>query len=374
MKKKQLFYLIILIPLVLIYILFLKKKSNKISKFIKTPISANSVVIFELNDYHLECLPGFTKYFTDLGFNADIIIRYNRSDSMERFEPKDKIQIFEYKDEKELIHYQKELKKKFRKYNYSLLQSIDQIKNKLKIYKKLGYYDNPKSLFVVHHTDFIKKMKIDKFISKKHAFGLADYGILTYLNPNYFGNFNHTHKKNNKISFYISSSVDKYYSYLILAVKNLKKKMIEFEINITGHSNDLSLDIIPPELRKYFFFHGRVSYRKLYQVIQKSDFIILNLYPDKIIDNIFRTFRATGSAQLAYGFYKPVIIEENFAPIYKFSNETAIIFKNHDLSYGLERATKISSKEYFQMSKKIKYLRETIYNISLNNLKNALNQ
>ena len=63
MKKKQLFYLIILIPLVLIYILFLKKKSNKISKFIKTPISANSVVIFELNDYHLECLPLIYKIF-----------------------------------------------------------------------------------------------------------------------------------------------------------------------------------------------------------------------------------------------------------------------------------------------------------------------
>ena len=194
MKKKQFFFLIILIPFVLIYILFFKKKPNNIIKFIKTPISTNSVVIFELNDYHLECLPGFTKYFTDIGFNADILIRYNRSDSMEKFEPKDKIRIFEYKDEKELIHYQKELKKKFRKYNYSLLQTIDQVKNKLKLFKKLGYFDNPKSLFVVHHTDYIETMKIDKFISKEHVFGLADYGILIYLNPNYFGNFYHTHQ------------------------------------------------------------------------------------------------------------------------------------------------------------------------------------
>lgn len=373
MKKKIIIFIIIVIPLALIYKFFFKKKPNKISKFIETPISKNSVVIFELNDYHLECLPGFTKYFTDLGFNVDIIIRYNRNDSMEKFEPKDKIRIFEYKDVKEITDYQNGFKKKVKKYNYSLLQSIDKGGKNLKLFKDLGYFDNPNSLFVVHQTDFIKSMKIDKFISKKHVFCLADYGKITYLNPNYFGNFNLTHQKKTKTSFYISSTMEKYYSYLILAVKNLKKKSIDFEINITGHTKDLNIDIIPHDLRKYFYFHGRVTYRKLYQVIQKSDFIILNLFPDSKRDNLFRTFRATGSAQLAYGFYKPVIIEENFATIYKFSNETAIIFKNHDLSSGLERATQISSEEYSKMSKKMKYLRETIYNISLDNLKNVLN-
>lgn len=39
----------------------------------------------------------------------------------------------------------------------------------------------------------------------------------------------------------------------------------------------------------------------------------------------------------------------------------------------MEKASKMSSKEYTEMNKNIKYLRESIYNIPLNNLKEALN-
>jgi len=53
-----------------------------------------------MNDDIFRILSEFTKYFTDLGFYADIMILYNISDSMERFESKDNSNFFEYKDEK----------------------------------------------------------------------------------------------------------------------------------------------------------------------------------------------------------------------------------------------------------------------------------
>lgn len=39
---------------------------------------------------------------------------------------------------------------------------------------------------------------------------------------------------------------------------------------------------------------------------------------------------------LIYGFYKPAIIEVNFAGIYKFINQTAIIFQYYGMSSAIE--------------------------------------
>ena len=349
-----------------------RNRNNEITKFLKSSISPKSVVIFEYNPYHLECLPGYTKYFTDLGYKVDIIIRYNYLNSMEKFEPKSDIRIFQYHPiqiKKRKFH----LKKKFRLYSYSLLHSTDQSPKKKKLYRSLGFFSNPKSLFIVHAYDFLTKINLKKFISKKHVFSLADYGKLIYVNPNYFGEFNLTFQKNNKVSFYITSTNYKFYSYLLIGARNLKNKLIDFQIHVTGGSDELSQDIIPKDLKKFFNFHGKVSYRKLYKIIGETDFIILNLFNNNKMDILFRTTRATGSVQLAYGFYKPVLVEEFFAPVYKFSNKTAIIFKNSDLSSAMEKAAKISSKDYMEISKNIKFLRESIYNISLNNLKKVLN-
>ena len=348
------------------------KKNDQIIKFLKSSIYPKSVLIFEYNTYHLECLPGYTKYFTDLGYNVDIIIRYNYINSMEKFEPKDLIRIFQF-SANQLRGRQSQLKKKFRLYNYSLLHSTDINKKKNKIYKSLGFFSNRKSLFVVHGLDFLKKLRLHKFIKRNHVFSLADYGKTNYINPNYFGEYNLTFQRNRKISFYITSTKNKFYSYLLIGTRNLKNKLIDFEIHVTGMSNSLRKDIIPKDLKKYFYFHGLVNYQNLYKIIKNTDFIILNLYRHNKGDTLFRSNRATGSAQLSYGFYKPVLVEEIFAPVYKFSNKTAIIFKNPNLSFAMEKATQITANEYIEMSKNIKSLRESIYNISLNNLKKALN-
>ena len=68
----------------------------------------------------------------------------------------------------------------------------------------------------------------------------------------------------------------------------------------------------------------------MYDIVKKSDFIILNLYPDREIDNLFKTYRSRGNSQLAYWFYNPVLIKENYIKVYKCSNETSIIYKNHN--------------------------------------------
>lgn len=348
---------------------------KEIYKFIESSNDLKSIVILELNNYHLECLPGFTKYFVDLGYNVDILIRKKNRESMEKFEPKNKIRIFEFTNINQIEHFYGRLKKKLNKYKYSLLHTTDFQEEKKKIYKNLGYYDNPNSLFIVHGMDFLEDLNITKFVLKNHTFSLADYGKLIFVNPHYFGEFNLTQKRKkikNKTSFFITSSGFKNYSYLIEAVENLHNKSINFEMHVPGHVRDLNEEILPKHLRKYFHFYGHVNYQKLYQIVLDSDFIIINLFPDLEFDNLFRTYRATGNAQLIYGFLKPGIIEEHFAHIYKFTNKNSIIFQYHNLSSAIENATQISDEQYYQMTMKIQLLRDNIYNISLNNLKNAL--
>ena len=369
--------LIICILLILSYIFFFfknrkKKPISELNNYLNATIYPNSIIIYEYNNYHFECLPGYIKYFTDLGFNVDVIIKKSGIKSLEYFEPMNKIRIFTYDHPNELKENKILFKKKFNMYNYSLLHTISFQKDRVKLFKNLGFYDNPNSLFVLHALDQLEMLGLEKYVQKNHVFGLADYGKLNYINPNYFGNLDFSHKKNKKIIFYVTSSINKYYSYLILAVRNLKNKAFDFEIDITGWNKNLNKKIIPQDIRQYFHFHGLVSYTKLYSIILKTDFIIMNLFPDNEIDIVFKTFRATGSAQLSYGFNRPVIVEESFAKVYKFSNQTAIIFKNHDLSDAMERAIQMSEKEYKDMTYNVKLLRESIYNISLNNLKKAL--
>ena len=348
-----------------------KKSKNEIYKFYNATVYPNSVVIFEYNNYHYECLPGYSKYFTDLGFNVDVIIQKNGVNSLAEFEPKNKIRIFTYKSALQ-IRRKDIFRNKLKMYNYSLLHSTDKQIRRRRLFRKLGFYANPNSLFIVHATDYLYKLHLKRFIRINHVFGLADYGRLTYVNPNYFGKMNLTHTKNKKITFYLPSSKKKYYSYLILGARNLKNKLIDFEINITGGNKAIYKDIIPKHLRNNFIFHRLVSYTKLYSIIKNSDFIILNLFPHSRVDRKFRTI-ATGSAQQAYCFNKPVIVEESFAKVYKFTNKTAIIFKNHDLCNAMEKASNISEEKYENMTYNMKLLKKSIYNISLNNLKKALN-
>ena len=371
-------FLIIFIPIIfaIFYINLREKifetteKDLNIQDFITNKIKSNSVLIAEYHRWHLECLPGYTKYFTDLGYNVDIIMPKGLKESMEKFKPKRKLKIFEYSEPNEIETNLTQFKSQIKKYKFSFLETLDlKYKN---FYKNLGYFENPNSLFVVHHIDEMYKYGINNYISRKKVFSIADYGVIPYLNPNYFGEFNLLHEKKQNISFFITSTRFRNYTYIINGANFLKKKGFNFTINVIGRTGKFNLSYVPLELQDYFHFFGEVNYQKMYEIIQNTNFIILNLYPDQENDNLFRKYRSTGNTQLVYGFHKPVIIEENFVKIYKFSNETAIIYNGHDLPSAMLRAVKMKDEDYKRMCDNIKNLRESIYHKSLINLKKVL--
>ena len=180
-------------------------------------------------------------------------------------------------------------------------------------------------------------------------------------------------KKNKKIKFFITSTKNRNYDYFINGVYFLKNNSIDFEINVVGRCGKFGIKDVPRELRKYFQFYRKIRYQKMYEIILKSDFIILNLYPSKE-DNIYKFYRATGNAQLSYGFCKPPLVEKSFSSIYKFSDKNSIIYNNNDIYLAMMKAATITKKKYKILCKNLNLLRKEIYDISLNNLKNVINK
>lgn len=342
------------------------KDTMYINDFLNCDIKPKSIVIFEPNPYHLECMPGYVKYFTDLGYNVDILIREGCEEAMDRFEPKDKLRIFKFRELKNVEYFGEKIFNKCKKYDYSMIHTADP--HKKEMIENLKYPENPNSIFVVHNFKSLEVLGLEEFNKLGQVFGLADYGKLNYVNPNYFG-YVPDHKKNEQTTFFITSTSKRDYTPLIRAAKKLHEKGANFKVNVTGHVNNFNKDSIPKELQEHFEFYGHVSYQKMYSLVEQSDYILINLDPDLEEDNYFRTERATGSAQLGYGFAKPIIISEEFASTYKLTPETSLTYRDKDMTNAMETAIKMSADQYETMSKNMKSLCKKIYEMSLQNLK-----
>ena len=345
------------------------KDAKKIDNFVDSDIRPNSVIIFEPNIYHFECMPGYIKYFLDLGYNVDVLISTGYDESLERAEFKNDLRIFEFDRLEDLNFFSSKVSDKLAKYDYSLIHSADV--SKKEIINNLGYLKNPNSLFVVHDTVAIEKLGLEGFNSKGQVFTLADYGIANYVNPNYFGEIT-PHEKNDVTTFFITSTVGRDYLPLVKAVKALTSQGINLKVEVTGHSSNFSKDSVPDDLQKYFEFHGKVPYQKMYSLIENSDYVIVNLDSAIKGDLPFKTTRATGSAQLAYGFAKPMIISSDFASTYKLTGDTAIKYENDDILSAIKTAVELDKNQYRIMRQNMISLCKNIYDTCLENVRKVI--
>ncbi len=347
-----------------------KKAQKALWKFTSADVKAKSVVIFEYNSWHHECIPGYAKYFTNLGYNVDVLIKSGCEDSLELFEPKDKLRIFTFEDIDQVVLLSSDISKKFSKYDHTLLGSTDP--GKKDILEKLGFFKNPRSFFVAHDTEFIDEMGIGDYYNQNRIFVLGDFKKGLYINPHYFGEISE-HTKNKKTRFFITSTAGRNYDKLIESAQNLKNSGLDFEILVVGRSDTLSKEKIPENLLNHFIFKRGIPYNEMYEEVQNCDYIMMLLEPENDYDNVFRTQRVTGTSQLSYGFVKPTVIHEDFADFYKFNSKNAFVYgKNKSLTQIMSEAIKMNLYEYSKKSDEVISLANEIYEISLNNVKKAL--
>ena len=346
---------------------------------LKTPIiKENTFIVWEpCSKSHSEVVPGFVKYFVDLGYHVSVLVdkdrlkeglfcRYNMENISLNKMSFDEIK--RYFSESDLSNVKGVL--------VTTMGKICDCENPQSAYDFFNpKTDRSKLHFVEHEASFaVDKGTWNEKIVTLRELNYKDAKSIV-VNPHYFGQVK-INPKNEVTNFITIGSIKprkKDCGMIIDAVMELHKKGItNFKITVVGKGK---LKHLPKEIRKYFDIKGRLSFAKMYNEIEKSDFM-LTAYDDKNFEHQrYITTGTSGNFQLIYGFLKPCILTESFAPINRFNEENAILYKEpKDYAKSLEKAISMKNEEYENMRQSLKNTVQEVYNDSLNNLKGALNE
>ena len=349
------------------------KKHLKILPFYNLSISEiknKTILLFEPNEYHHECLPGYAKYFIDLGFNVDILMKYNKINSFYLFKEIENTRIVTFKNLKDIYLNSNNLSFIIKKYQYILVQTYFSIHKN--IFTKLNILNMNNSYFVSHDTKYEKINYL--YLSKQNRiWTLGNLSRGLYVNPHYIGHIK-IPKKNEKTRFYFTSTPKREYQYLLKAITQLKEENFNFDIVVTGRSAKIfNSKNISKNINDIFIFKNEVSYYELFKLVESSDYIIIPLNPKRKNDNEYKYRRVSGSIQLVYGFLKPAIINKDFSSFYYLNDKNSLIYNNTDFYYIIKKAILLSNTKYNNLRHNLFVIERNIYNISINNIKKAFN-
>lgn len=345
----------------------------------KPIIKENTFLIWEpCSQSHAENIPSYTKYLVSLGYHVSVLITPERYDEG----------VFHRFDDKNISHNrmsQREIRKFLKKDNLNnvkgvLITTAGKLYNGKdfnKVYKYFNKNIDKSKLFFVEHDiqDYFDHNLLsskDDFITVRETNYKNAKTVV--VNPHYFGYFK-INKKNKTTRFIsIGALSDKRRSKKLLvnaAQELLIKKITDFKIVVIGKGD---ISDLPKDLQPYFEIKGRLNFDKMYDEIEKSDFI-LTAYEDNQAHFKYITTKTSGAFQLSYGFLKPIIIKSNFAPINGLNNQNAILYnESSNYSDALIKAIEMSQQEYSEMQNNLKNYAESLYNESRENLKELINK
>jgi hypothetical protein len=353
---------------------------NKIKSLFnnKPQIKENTILLWEpCSKSHSEILPGFAKYFLDLGYEVSVLTNpINIKNGLFSKFQNDKLFLNNLS--------QRKIKKYFKNNDLSdvkgvLITTIGKLCDSIHYndaYEAFNKNANKNKLFFVEHEI---KPSVDegtwnnKLITlRKMNYKNADSIV---INPHYYGDIKAKLKNEDFTNFITIGALRakrKDSHIIVKAVEELHNKGIEnFKVTVVGKG---TLKDLPKHLRKYFDIKGHLVFDKMYKEIENSDFI-LTAYDDKnSLHQRYNTTGTSGTFQLVYGFLKPCIIVESFAQINDFNKDNSILYSDiKDYSNAMEYAIKLSQSDYKKMQDNLKSTTDMIYQNSLNNLKELLN-
>lgn len=350
---------------------FFKKKQ-------KIPIiKDNTILVWEACSLsHSEVVPGFVKYFHELGYHVSVLVDPDRLKEglFERFNLEN-VTINKIKT--------KDTRKFFKTADLSNIKGI-MVTTVGKIHEATGYDDcyetfNPtldkNKLFLVEHDI---KAAVDNNVLDEKIITLRemDYKCAKTIaiNPHYFGDVKITPKNKEIINFLTVGIIrprKKNNSTIINAALELHNKGItNFKITVVGKGK---IKDIPKEIQKYFDMKGRLPFNKMYEEIEQADYLITSYDSDNEKHLRYITTGTSGNFQLIYGFLKPCIINKKYAPLNSFNENNAILYDEpSDYSKAMEKAIKLSRDEYNNLQNNLKETVNDIYKKSLQNLKGLI--
>ena len=347
-------------------------------KTLKTPIiKDNTFIVWEpCSKSHSEVVPGYCKYLLDLGYHVSVLV------TPERY----KEGLFSRFQDKNLTLNklsQQEIKEFFKNTPINNVKGV-MVTTVGKICDCIHYdqayqafypdTDKKKLLFVEHEASFA----LDKNTWNENLITLRELnyknGKSVVINPHYFGDVKITDKNPDITNFITIGAIkpNKKNSKMIIDsfYEVYKRGYRNFKVTVIGKG---SLKHLPKELHKFFDIKGRLPFDKMYQEIEKADFMLTS-YNENDPEHIrYNTSGTSGNFQLMYGFLKPCIITQGFAPINGLNNENAILYKKEE-NYpdAIEKAINMDNQEYKQMQNSLKEYEVKLYKSSLENLKKII--
>lgn len=340
--------------------------------FLKHDIPEKSVLIVEPNNYHGEIIPGFVKYWQNLGYHVDVIMRvanYEENpfalfaqDEMPDIYPMQKWRI------------SKVLKSKMmREYDFVFISSFDYQETKERYYDYLGFEPQSHwgSLCIYHNCQNIEPYgEIKKYLGKRlfvlNEFPLAE-GKAKLLCPIYFGNVA-PHEKNPKTRFVmigrLSPNTRNCAQLLESIEKLLQENITDFEVYVIG-SGGME---IPEHLKKHIKKLGRLNFHDMYHHCMDSDFLLALLDPESPQQESYKHGTTTGSKQLSLGLNKPMLLEKTFADVYGFSEKDTVVYQGNSLYEAMKQAVAMDKKAYAEKCKALRQHAEEVAAKSQKNL------
>ncbi len=347
---------------------------RKFERWHPSKVRKNSVLIIEANPWHGEIVPGFAKYFQDLGFNVDVFLRpeNNTENPFVNYATPDTPAPHIFVITPGLL---KQYARDLGQYEHVFLSTSvfwDREFNGT-VAEYLGYDIKCRgNVMMVEHSpqQFLETYRLAK--RPETIFSLSAYQDVKRINPHYFGPIIDNRPKDNIVRFVVVGSIvadAKNHHLLIDAANDLINSGIDnFEINIVGRG---VLDI-PEHLKSKIKLCGRLAYREMFEKIQETDFLLVCLDPENPAHDRYKSGTTTGSLQLSFGFHRPMIISSEFANAYSLNDKNAIIYPGNELSNAMARAMKMTPIQYGRLVSGIRTKASDVYTESLNNLKSAL--
>lgn len=339
-----------------------------------TEINNKEILIIEKFNYHGECIPGFIKYFLDLGYNnIDILINIK----LNKLRP---LNIFFFKNKINILPYSPKLIDKYillgicNFYKICLFNTLE-FQKKDKIRKYLYNKHKFKKLIVFHELNNIKKNDIKNYniiVLKKLKNNIPVYEV----NPHFFGEYK-LHNKSKISNFIIVGKIQSFRKNFLLLFESINKliknKILNFKVTIIGYSMEKKfIKFFNNEyLSKHIIFIKKIPYDIMFEYISNADFFLPLLDPKQ--HAYYLNDKTSGSFQLVYGFNIPMLIEKTFAEKYGFNNLNSLIYNTDQEFFNkLNYSIHMKNKEYLNLKYNLKIKTKKIEKNSIENLKKIL--
>jgi len=351
-----------------------KIKKKHIDKVYKHA-NKNSVMIFEAQPHHGECLPSYIKYFNDLGYHVDVFIL------KELFEqnpfcklPKNlNYSLIEanWNNRYEILNNENLLK-----YKHILISTaICYYQPQKAVIQEFPIFKKHKSLLIVEHDlrDIIKNSEQD-YLKQGNILTLWNFNKGTLMvNPCYFGDIKYT-PKNDVTKFICVGNIEKKrknHQILFQCIEKLLRTTTNFKVTIIGKIIDDFT--IPEHLKPYIEVTGYLNFSEMFDYVEKADYFVplldsANKAHDRYVEN-----GVSGSIQLILGFAKIPIIQKKFADFYGFNDTNALVYDN-DFYEIMLNAVNMQAGQYSNLQNNLKNYAQNVYKMSIENLAKGIKE